>query len=97
MPRCRTRSPAGSTFRNKQDALLDEACVYEGWSENDIVRGIALDALGFPSKNLEARIGGDVVTGDAALQRMKTLVLADQAKESFQTGVDRPLIAPETK
>lgn len=82
-------------YKNKQSMLLDRIRVYETWSETGLIKSQVVDMLGFPSDRLEARVGNTVLRGEDALDRMKTLVLVEEAIESYETGTTDPLLVPK--
>lgn len=84
-----------NAYKNDQDLLLDKIRVYETWTDTGLFKSVVVNSLGFPSDRLEARIGTDVVRGDDALDRMKTLVLTDAAVEAYGDGTQKPLIEPK--
>lgn len=84
-----------AAYKNKQSLLLDKIRSYETWKESGFIQSSAINALGFPSERMEVRIGERTLTGDAALNEMKSLVLVSDAVESYETHTTEPLITPE--
>jgi len=81
-------------FEGSQTILLDELRSYEQWRRTGLVRNILVGSQ-FPSNNLEARIGGQVVAvGADALKQIRTLVLDAGTNTSFASGTTQPLINP---
>ena len=79
---------AGRTeFKQKQDRLLDQVRVYKTFMSDGLVRQFVVkNMLGFPSDNLQARIGAKVVTGKDALDQIQVIVLTTGVAENFSTG-----------
>jgi hypothetical protein len=73
-------------FKQKQNQLRDQIRVYETWMYSGIVQSRVIAMVGYPSNQLEARIGTRVVTGRDALSQMKVLVTSKGTSEAFQTG-----------
>ena len=84
-----------AAYKNKQSLLLDKIRSYETWKESGFIQSSAINALGFPSDRMEVRIGERTLTGDAALNEMKSLVLVSDAVKSYETHTTEPLITPE--
>jgi len=78
-------------FKNNQDKLLDMLRVYDAWRQERPRCYFLNMAGGNPSDRLVARIGGQTYTGQEALDKMWTIVLASDAKEAFETGTMEPL------
>lgn len=78
-------------FKNQQTALLDLIREYDTWRNSGFIHSILVDIVGAPSGNLEAAIGDDVVTGEAALARMKQIIITSDTKDTFKSGEDEPL------
>lgn len=51
----------------------------------------------FPSKNLKARVGDKVYTGEEALEKMSRVIVNSETTEIFDTGNDKPTVTPEKK
>lgn len=81
-------------FRNKQSDLLDRIRDYDNWRNKGLIHPMWVRFAGFPSDNLEARTGETTVTGQAALEKIKQLVLLGQATQSYETGTDQILTTP---
>jgi hypothetical protein len=82
-------------FRDKQSALLDQLRNYDKWRNSGLFHPMWVSMAGFPSSNLEARVNGQpVLTGKAAEEKMKQLVLSGDATTSYQTGTDKALTVP---
>lgn len=79
---------AGRTeFKLKQDRLLDQVRVYKTFMSDGLVRQFVVkNLLGFPSNNLQARIGTKVVYGNQALDQIQVIVLTTGVSENFSTG-----------
>lgn len=85
---------AGRTdFKNRQDKLLDELRDYDAWRAQGILRSIALGNF-FPSRHLEARFGSQIFYGQEAEEKMKDIVLVQEATDAYTTGRMAPLQAP---
>ncbi len=84
------------SYKEQQSKLLDMIRVYETWSESGIIHSMLVDMMGYPSKNLEARIGTGVVTGELALQQMKLIVTSEGVQQAYTTGKQEPLMGATT-
>ncbi|MFS0885120.1 hypothetical protein [Aeromicrobium sp. 179-A 4D2 NHS] len=78
-------------FKNKQTKMLDMAREYETWKNSGIIHSRIASMVGAPSDNLVAAIGDDVKKGQAALDRMKTIVVTAESSKSFESGEMDPL------
>lgn len=83
-------------FRNQQNKLSNMISNYESWMDSGLIHSQIVKMAGFPSDSLEARVGNDVYKGEAALDKMKQQVLAQEAVDSYDTGIVEPLIEPES-
>lgn len=81
-------------YKNKQSQLLDRIRSYDNWRNKGLIHPVWVSFAGFPSKNLEARVGDDTVTGAEALKKMKQIVLVGQATQAYETGTDQILTVP---
>ena len=82
------------SYKNKQDKLLDQMRAYDTWTKTGLVRSQVVATLGFPSENLEARVGTKVVTGVAAREQMLLIVTTSDTKKAYETGTMEPLKVP---
>jgi len=79
-------------FKSRQSLLLDKIRIYETWLRQGILRHVLVQFLGFPSDQLQARVGGKTVaTGKAALEQFHLLVITSSTAEAFQTGRQEPI------
>ena len=79
-------------YRNIQSKLLSRILAYDVWRESGLLRRVFVSAfLNIPSNRLEARIGGKVVRGAAALEQMRKIVLTQGAIDAYQDGTLAPL------
>lgn len=81
-------------YRNVQSKLLDMLRDYDLWRQSGLIQSAFIRMMGYPDNTLVARIGTDVVYGQAALDRMRTIVLTQEAINAYQTGVMDPLQVP---
>jgi hypothetical protein len=83
-------------YKAKQSKLLDQLRAYDTWRQTGLIRRSIVRVLGFPSENLEARIGESVLSGEMARIKMYQIVLTSEAIEAYETGVMDPLrVTPE--
>lgn len=83
-----------SDFKNEQDVLLDQIRSYDEWRKKGIIRSWALSGYA-PSNNLVARVGNNqVLTGQAAYDKMSEIILIDDANKAYQSGTMEALEAP---
>jgi hypothetical protein len=73
-------------FKQKQLYFRDRIRDYETWETDGLVHSHFVTWMGFPSKNLEARIGETVFHGQDALDHMKVLVTSGSTDTAFKTG-----------
>lgn len=76
-------------YKNVQNKLLDMIQDYENYLSDSLTRQALLS--NFPSNRLEARVGDTVYKGDAALQKMKQIVLTKEAEKAYENGEEEPL------
>lgn len=82
-------------YRNQQSKLLDILRSYDSWRKTGFVKSfVAGSVLGFPSENLEARVGDTVLRGPAARDKMYQIVLTRDAITAYETGEMDPLEVP---
>jgi hypothetical protein len=82
---------AGRTeFKNKQDELAQRVAVYDAWTNDGVIRPFFVKMY-FPSNVLRVRKGDGFVTGEAALQMIRTQVLDDRTLHSFETGKEEAI------
>lgn len=82
-------------YRDMQSKLLDKLGAYDNWRLNGFVHSAVVRMLGFPSMELKARIGDQVVAyGPAAEDKMWQIVLTQAAMDAYQSGVMNPLAVP---
>lgn len=81
-------------FRNEQTKVLSMIQDYDLWRGTGLVTSQIVRIMGFPSNKLEAGIGTDVVYGEAALNRIKVIVLDTGTVNAYQTGIQAPLTVP---
>lgn len=84
------------SFANHQRMLSDKVGDYETWMEQGAIKSIMVDMIGFPSDNLEARVGDQVYRGLDALDRIKKPIVAKEATTAFETGEIAPLVEEDT-
>jgi hypothetical protein len=83
-------------YRATQSKLLDQLRAYDTWRQRGLIRRAVVRMLGFPSENLEARVGEMVFSGEMARMKLYQVVLTSKAIEAYETGVMDPLrIEPE--
>lgn len=81
-------------FKNCQDQLIDAVGSYDLWRTQGVLHPFVVQLAGFPSQNLRAAIGSDVVYGLEALERMRRIVLSRDALDAYETGIDTPAGLP---
>lgn len=80
-------------FKGKQDQLIDRARVYNRFLEDGLLqRFVVQNLLGHPTAALKARIGTNVVSGQAALDQIQVIVLTEGTAESFKSGTMAPVV-----
>ena len=71
---------------------------YDKWRLEGFIHSMVVRALGFPSNELKARIGDQVVAyGQAAEDKMWQVVLTQDAIDAYKSGVMNPLSVPTTQ
>ena len=78
-------------FKQKQNQLRDEIRAYETWMNSGIIQSKMISMMGYPSNNLEARIGKNAVYGREALSQMKVLITSSATNNAYQTGTEDPI------
>jgi hypothetical protein len=79
-------------YKQTQLALRDQLRAYDTWRTDGLIRPIILrNFLGFPTDNLEARIGTTVKHGKDAEDQMKLLVTSSETDQAYQTGHEEPV------
>jgi hypothetical protein len=81
-------------YRATQSKLLDQLRAYDTWRQRGLIRRSIVRMLGFPSENLEARIGEMILTGEMARMKMYQIVLTSEALKAYETGIMDPLRVP---
>ena len=81
-------------FGNSQKKLVDMRRNYNDYRNENPLRHFALWVMRFPSRNLEARIGTNVVTGEAAYNQISLIILTSDGKNAYESGVMDPLKVP---
>jgi hypothetical protein len=84
-----------NSFKDDQQALLDRLRDYNSWRNNDLFRSIVVGTFGFPTDNLQARNGSQVLYGKAALEKMSTIITNAETQDAYNSGQSGPLITPE--
>lgn len=79
------------SYRNQQSKLLDQLRSYDTWRQSGVIKRLFIGILGFPSDNLKARIGTNVISGTAALDKMYQIVLTSDTIDAYNDGIMEPL------
>lgn len=82
-------------YRNEQSKLLDMLRTYDNWRKEGLIKHLVVQAIGFPTDNLVARIGDKKVSGPEALEKMYQIVLTQSALDAYESGTMDPLSVPE--
>lgn len=84
---------AGRTrFAAEQVQLADQVRRYNTWRETGwLLHPWLVEKLGFPSDNLEVRIGSKHLTGKDALEKMNIVIVGGDTQQVFDTGIDTPI------
>lgn len=83
-------------YAQLQVKLRDMIREYDTWRKSGIVHRLFVGLAGAPTDALEAQANGVTLSGEAALQQMKRLVIASDAQHSYDTGVDEGERVPTT-
>lgn len=81
-------------FKNKQSKLLDMIRDYDTWRNTGLIRSGFIEDR-FPSDSLTVTDNGESYRGDAALERMRNIILTEDTVETYEKGTQEPLILPE--
>ncbi len=82
-------------FAKDQETMADMVRSYNSWRETgSFLHPTFVKWAGFPSDVLEARVGDKVYHGQAALDKMNTVIVGQGTSEIFDTGNDKPLVVP---
>ena len=75
-------------YAQQQTKLRDMIREYDTWRKSGVLHRFWVGLAGAPTDALEAPANGVTLTGEAALQQMKRLVIHSGAQEAYDTGVD---------
>jgi len=79
-------------FRGRQSKLLDETRAYRTWLQQGIFQHMVISYIGFPTDNLQARVGGKIVAeGSPALNKIEDIVITNSTDSAFTSGRMNPL------
>ncbi len=78
-------------YHQMQTKLLDMLRGYNKWRKSGIIHSRMVSFMGFPSDNLEARVGRNVTRGLAAVDQMLQIVIDSKTYEAYQNGQLDPL------
>lgn len=81
-------------FKNKQTKLLDMIRDYDTWRNTGLIRSGFIEDR-FPSDSLAVTDNGESYRGEAALERMRNIILTQDTVETYEKGTQEPLILPE--
>lgn len=85
-------------YRASQEKLLDMLRSFDTWRQSDIISSWIVRAiLGVPSDRLEARIGENIIKGQAARDKMYQIVLVEGVDKAYETGKMKALSASDVK
>lgn len=82
-------------YAQEQDKLMNLIEGYNVWMNSGLLRSQVVDFGGFPSDNLQARVGDDVYKGEEALEKMGQLVQTEESIEAYDSGIIESMIDPE--
>lgn len=87
------------SYQNQQGLLIDKIREYDRWRNSDYINVTLINWIGVPTKILTINTQKDgqpvTLTGEAALNEMRNLVLVKEANDAYDTGVIEPLITPD--
>ena len=87
-----TVSAGRDEFKGRQSILLDQIRAYDTWRQQGLVRHILVTNMGFPSDNIKAQVGSNILAeGAAALTKMRELVLTSSTTDAYTSGKMEPL------
>lgn len=79
-------------FAKDQEQMADMVRSYNSWrTTGSFLHPTFVGWAGFPSDQLEARVGDKVYRGKEALDKMSTVIVGQDTGEIFDTGTDKPL------
>lgn len=81
-------------YRDIQSKLLDMLRGYDAWRLSGIIKSAVIRAMGFPTMDLKARIGENILYGQAAEDKMWQIVLTQSALDAYESGTMNPLTVP---
>jgi hypothetical protein len=85
-------------YQEDQTKLLDMLRAYDKWRNTGMVSSwVIKNILGTPTDDLVATIGENKIKGQAALDKMYTIVLVEGTAEAYKTGVMKALRANDVK
>ena len=83
-----------NSFKDDQNTLLDRIRDYNTWRKSGLIRSAVVNSLGFPSDDLVAKTGNETLHGQAALDKMSTVITNAGSLQAYQSGQSGPLITP---
>lgn len=79
-------------FAQRQEKLANSVKDYQVWrTTGSFLHPIFASWIGFPSKNIEIKIGDKMYRGQEALDKMGTVIISAESNQIFDSGVDTPL------
>ncbi len=83
-------------FAKDQEKLQDMLRSYDTWRTTGAwYHPTVVEWMGFPSEHLQAQVGNQVLTGQAALDKMSIAITGGDTRKIFDSGIDQSL--PTTK
>lgn len=82
-------------YAQEQDKLSTMISDYKVWKDSGLLRSQVVSFAGFPSDNLQARVGDKVYKGADALEKMDQLVQTEESIEAYDSGIVESMIDPE--
>lgn len=85
-----------NAYKNQQTKLLDMIRDYDSWRNRDFIDSLIVrDWIGAPTDLLKVNVAGVTYKGEDALEKISEIVLVQDAIDSYDTGIQEPLIGDE--
>lgn len=79
-------------FARDQEHMQDMVRSYNTWrTTGGFLHPTFVEWAGFPSDQLQARVGDKLLTGEEALEKMSAIIVGKDTDEIFDSGNDKPL------
>jgi len=81
-------------IRNKQNLRIEKAQAYNYWRKEGLLRPMILSGI-YPSNDLTFKVGDKTYKATEALEKMAEPISTASVNESFEKGIEKPLVIPK--